>query len=191
MKTTHYSCSVCLVPLTQDNEVGICQRNLRCTVAYKAAYRQIHKAEISIYESIYREAHKEHKAARMAAWEESNKEKRAAYKEEHKEERAAYRAAWKKANPEKVRADKHQRRVWVKVRMTKEDRALSIDYRKAISHDMCFYCKVAPGAHDDHYVSLVNGGTNHWWNLVRACAHCNFSKGSQNGDEFLSLKVPG
>ena len=110
----------------------------------------------------------------------------AAYYKTHTEEYAARDAAWRKANPEVGRVKSARRRIKVKISMSSLDLALSVDYRRAIANDPCFYCG-APGEHDDHYVSLANGGTDHWWNLVRACQWCNLSKGPKNGDEFIAF----
>ena len=49
------------------------------------------------------------------------------------------------------------------------DRLLSVCYRLAIRNDPCFYCGSPETAHVDHFFPLAKGGTDHWWNLVRAC----------------------
>ena len=138
----------------------------------------------------YREAHRKELAAESRAYYASHREERgtyaATYNAAHKEENAVRGAAWTKANPEKHRAARARRRIRVKIKMTREDRIISVDYRLAIRNDPCFYCG-APGEEDDHYVSLANGGTDHWWNLVRACVHCNRSKQAMDGDEFVAL----
>ena len=90
-------------------------------------------------------------------------------------------------HPESSNAVTARRRGRASVGMTAEDKKISVSYRKAIANDPCFYCG-KPGEHDDHYISIANGGTDHWWNIVRACAHCNISKGPRNGDEFLELE---
>jgi hypothetical protein len=148
--------------LRVDNKIGICQRTPECKAAHGAAYN-----------AIYYPSHKEERVATDAA-----------YYQSHKEDKAT----WKVVNAEKTRASSARRRAKVKVNMDKFDMELSVDYRKAIANDPCFYCG-GPGENDDHYVSLANGGTDHWWNLVRACKKCNLSKGPKNGDEFLSQKV--
>ena len=54
----------------------------------------------------------------------------------------------------------------------------------------CVYCGVRvtrKTRHIDHAVSLANGGSNDWDNLVTACSACNLSKGSLDADEFLRL----
>ena len=167
------SCSVCLVPFTRNNETGICTRNPECRRAHKSAYNASHKEENAAGKSAWYEANKEEAAIYYAAWYEA-----------HKTERRDAVAAWKRDNPEGANAQNARRRVKIKINMTAEDRDLSVEYRKAIAHDPCFYCG-KPGEHDDHYISLANGGTDHWWNLVRACAWCNHSKHTMNGDEFI------
>ena len=127
-------------------------------------------------------------AARMLANYYENKETflayGAKYYQEHKDEKAASGAIWFQENREACRARDARRRVRVIVSMTSEDRELSVAYRLAIANDPCHYCG-DPGEEDDHYISLVNGGTDHWWNLVRACLRCNRRKHTTNGDDFL------
>jgi len=84
------------------------------------------------------------------------------------------------------RAGMGRRRTRIRVDMDALDRELSAAYRLAIRNDPCFYCG-GKGEHDDHYHALADGGTDHWWNLVRACEHCNCSKGAKHGDDFLKL----
>ncbi len=55
----------------------------------------------------------------------------------------------------------------------------------------CYYCfnefKSRPSnlkPHLDHFVSVANGGSNSIFNLVYACARCNQTKFSENGEEF-------
>jgi 5-methylcytosine-specific restriction endonuclease McrA len=86
-------------------------------------------------------------------------------------------------SPEVRKAIKSRRRQAEGILMDALDRLLSIEYRKAIKNDMCAYCG-EPGQHDDHVRPLSRGGTDHWWNLVRACAPCNFSKGSKLLEEW-------
>jgi 5-methylcytosine-specific restriction endonuclease McrA len=154
-----------------------------------------HREEDAITGAAWYAANKEYHNAWTAAYYQDRKEllapRYAAYHQEHKEEHNAKGAAWLKVHPESNRAKSSRRRVRVKVSMTKLDRALSADYRLAIKNDMCFYCKDLPGAEDDHYISLANGGTDHWWNLVRACALCNGRKYTMNGDEFIERESHG
>jgi 5-methylcytosine-specific restriction endonuclease McrA len=97
-------------------------------------------------------------------------------------------ARWVREHPEAVRAICSRRRMRVKVAMSAMDRALSRAYRLAIAGDPCFYCG-GPGEEDDHYQALAAGGTDHWWNLVRACRSCNARKNAMHGDEFRKLMM--
>ena len=150
------------------------------------AYRETHRTEKAVYDAAYREVNRVDLTIKKSAYYEEHKEERAVYYEEHAAEQAVTHAAWNKANPERVSAYGARRRVRANVNMDQLDRELSVAYRKAIANDSCFYCG-GPGEQDDHYTSLANGGTDHWWNLVRACAPCNLHKNRMNGDEFVSL----
>jgi 5-methylcytosine-specific restriction endonuclease McrA len=91
---------------------------------------------------------------------------------------------WQKNNPES-RAATHVKRK-IACELSEEDRDISVEYRKAISKDSCFYCGTidAEQYHIDHYLALCNGGTDHWWNLVRACAGCNLRKNKMIAQTF-------
>ncbi|MEU8213993.1 HNH endonuclease [Micromonospora sp. NPDC049044] len=83
-------------------------------------------------------------------------------------------------NKEKYAAAAARRRHLVDVAMDEQDKLLSAEYRKAIKNDPCYYCgERKDEMHMDHYMPLAKGGTDHWWNLVRACANCNLSKGDK------------
>lgn len=107
---------------------------------------------------------------------------------EHPED-LTYYSQWRRDNAEAVRAYVARRRGQAVLGMSAEDKAESIAWRKLIADDPCHYCgtTTAESYEDDHYVSIANGGTDHWWNIVRACWWCNRSKGAMNGDEFSSL----
>lgn len=91
---------------------------------------------------------------------------------------------YRKAHPETDLAAIHRRRQRRDHGMTAVDRLLSNAYRRAIRHDPCFYCG-GLGQEDDHYFPLSKGGTDHWYNLVRACLPCNRSKMTTCGTAFL------
>jgi 5-methylcytosine-specific restriction endonuclease McrA len=113
------------------------------------------------------------------------------YRLKHKDEIAEKKRARQKREPEVRRARGARRRVRIQANMTKEDCLLSRLYRLAIKHDPCFYCGETEGImHDDHYHAIARGGTDRWFNLVRACAHCNLSKNAMHGDDFLRLINP-
>ncbi len=137
---------------------------------------------------------------KVRQWEKANPEKvrqyRAASKErqpeQYRERDRIRQQRHRQNNPEhfraKSRAMQSRRRARAAVRMSAEDRMLSVSYRKAIAADPCRYC-AAPGEQDDHFYPLALGGTDHWWNLVRACAHCNLSKSARCGTWFMLRKA--
>jgi 5-methylcytosine-specific restriction endonuclease McrA len=175
--------------------------------AYHAAYQRGHAEEHAAHQHAYLtrkygeggssldvltpEENEKRKADARAYWREHAEEisvRRQAFRqgnEEYAAKHAARQRAYRKAHPEVRQADHARRRQRVSVTFTAEDRAESIAWRKLIKDDPCYYCGSAETHHVDHYVSLGNGGTDHWWNLVRACAPCNQRKNSMNGDEFI------
>lgn len=88
--------------------------------------------------------------------------------------------AYMRANPEATRARFHRRRHQARVSLTEEDIKLSVAYRKAIKNDMCFFCGINPGEEDEHWLAIDNGGTDHWYNLTRACWTCNRGPGGKH-----------
>ena len=64
------------------------------------------------------------------------------------------------------------------------DRELSDAYRDAIRFDACRYCGDPDGAEVDHIFPLAKGGTDHWWNLTRACVSCNRRKYAHCGTHW-------
>lgn len=91
-------------------------------------------------------------------------------------------------SPEVNRAKLARRRTAKK--LSADERDVSTAYRRAIAADPCFYCgSKAPEMHDDHKLPLAKGGTDHWWNLARACAACNLSKGAKTAEEFLAERA--
>lgn len=103
----------------------------------------------------------------------------ARYNEQYKDDPAPWRAA------------KSRRKMRSAAGMVREDIAISVDYRRAIRKDRCFYCGAADTAHTDHFFPLAKGGTDHWWNLVRACKACNLSKNAHCGTWFLLRMANG
>ncbi len=167
------------------------------------------------WHAAYQRAHPEKHAAHQRAYARRNPptpedaEKRRVWWAEHAEEisekrrvlrtgnedyaakHVARQRRYKESHPEVLGAYKARRRMRVAVAMSAQDRAESAEWRRLIRTDPCFYCGAVKTRHVDHYVSLANGGTDHWWNLVRACAPCNLRKNSLNGDEFLALLQAG
>lgn len=115
------------------------------------------------------------------------RQRKAAWYAANREKSISNALLWQKNNPES-RAATHVKRK-TQMELSEEDRDFSVEYRKAIAHDPCYYCSdhEAEAYHIDHYISLYNEGTDHWWNLVRACSTCNHRKNSKNGDEFLNV----
>lgn len=99
----------------------------------------------------------------------------------------AYMQQWREDNRERARAYDTARRA--QRTLSRDDRELSVAYRKVIRHDPCFYCgESTDEMHFDHFIALKRGGTDHWWNLVRSCSTCNERKNAHCGTFFL-LKV--
>jgi 5-methylcytosine-specific restriction endonuclease McrA len=111
--------------------------------------------------------------------------KRKAYREANAEDIKSYKAAYRKANPELNRYYKsvYKNRL---LKLDPKDALISREYRKAIAKDSCRYCgAVKPIMHDDHYFPVSKGGSNIWYNFVRACKDCNESKWNRCGTWFL------
>ena len=167
--------------------------------AYKRAYAQAHREERAARERINRKKRdakdggaKRREAERRSRQANAEKiaERRRAYRqgnEEYARKHAERQRRYKLNHPEVRQAGKARRRQRVFVALTTEERAESAAWRKLIKDDPCFYCGAPKTHHVDHYTSLANGGTDHWWNLVRACSPCNLRKNRMNGDDFLRL----
>lgn len=111
----------------------------------------------------------------------------ARYREQNRELMRSRNAAFYAANPEWNAAKHARRREQASLQVDAMDRALSIEWRKAIKNAPCFYCGERQEVmHDDHVRPLAKGGTDHWWNLARACASCNHRKGTKSADQFLN-----
>lgn len=114
----------------------------------------------------------------------------AAYHAKNRKQRNARMRAHYLANREEYYAKANRRRQIIEVNMDALDRALSADYRRAIAHDVCGYCSAA-SSQVDHFFPIAKGGTDHWWNLRRACEPCNKSKAAHCGTWFLLLQGGG
>jgi 5-methylcytosine-specific restriction endonuclease McrA len=53
--------------------------------------------------------------------------------------------------------------------------------------DPCYYCGEYKEGEmsDDHIIPIIDGGTDHWYNLERACHPCNQAKGEKSLVEFI------
>lgn len=171
---------------TKDGRRGSCKvcKNLNrrinhsATLAKEAEYRKARKLQIADINARYYAAHKDERLAYDKK-----------YRLEHPD--ASYRRVrkFRKNNPEQARANVAARRVRLSSSMDSTDKLYSVAYRKAIKDDPCYYCNSANSSmQDDHYFAVAKGGTDHWFNLVRACARCNNSKNDKCGT-WMKLKV--
>jgi hypothetical protein len=166
--------------LTHRNEVRArskkyCEDNPEKVAATLAEYYKAHQAKIKDRSLQWRHNNPERAYENHRRWKRNNL---ARCNELNRK--------WKKAHPETSHAYCARRRTRVAANMDAFDIELSKAYRKAIANDPCFYCGDL-GEQDDHYNPLAKGGTDHWWNLVRACISCNYHKHDMHGDDFLSL----
>ena len=99
--------------------------------------------------------------------------------QDNKEEILKRQRAYERANPH-VRAGINARRRSRTVILTALDKKKSLLWRDRIKNNSCFYCKgKTDEMHYDHYFALKLGGTDHWWNIVRACSECNWQKSAR------------
>ncbi|WP_157186547.1 HNH endonuclease [Nocardia jiangxiensis] len=104
----------------------------------------------------------------------------------NKEHILAMNKEWRDGHPEYFRAHSARRRHQGAVGMTAQDKIDSVEWRKRIANDPCYYCgKSAESMHVDHMNPLSRGGTDHWWNLVRSCQQCNLRKNAKTAEEFI------
>jgi hypothetical protein len=110
------------------------------------------------------------------------------YQQAHPERVREMRRRYRQANPEKDLAAIHRRRMRVEAgKLDTLDRLLSTEYRKAVKGDPCFYCGSTDTQCVDHYFAIAKGGSDRWFNLVRACKPCNLAKHTMCGTAFLLL----
>lgn len=68
-----------------------------------------------------------------------------------------------------------QRRRATEANISRQDKAVAREYRRAIATDRCIYCG-GPAKYVDHLFPVTKGGTDHYLNLGRACGPCNRAK---------------
>lgn len=108
------------------------------------------------------------------------------YRERHGERIRERLRQYKHDHPEYDQAAIHRRRMRVEAgKLDALDRMLSRFYRQAIKGDPCFYCGTSDTQCVDHYFAIAKGGSDRWFNLVRACRKCNLSKRTQCGTAFI------
>jgi hypothetical protein len=150
----------CGKTLYRDNQTGFChEHRTEYKRTYNRAYYERTQAERREYARQWREV----------------------YGDEHR----AYVSAWNAANPEARQAMQARRRQAATRGMDDFDRELSVAYRIATRFDRCFYCGSPDTAHTDHFFPLAKGGSDVWFNLVRACESCNCSKQAVCGTAFI------
>lgn len=99
--------------------------------------------------------------------------------QDNKEEILKRQRAYERANPH-VRAGINARRRSRTVILTPLDKKKSLLWREKIKNNPCYYCNLkTEEMHYDHYFALKLGGTDHWWNIVRACSDCNWLKSAR------------
>jgi 5-methylcytosine-specific restriction endonuclease McrA len=115
-------------------------------------------------------------------------EQRRQYRQAHPEYMREYAAA----NRERFRAKESRRRGRKKFGltfMTDLERQDSIEWRKIIKDRPCAYCGGREDVMtDDHLVPVSKGGTDHWFNIVRACMACNSSKCARDLKEWTKRR---
>lgn len=110
------------------------------------------------------------------------------YRRENPEKVAEWARRYRQAHPESDSSALHRRRMRLEAGQLDElDRLLSKLYRTAIRNDPCFYCGSPDTQCVDHYFAIAKGGSDRWFNLVRACRSCNLSKRTMCGTAFLLL----
>lgn len=73
--------------------------------------------------------------------------------------------------------------------LTTEDRSVSVERRRAIRNDPCYYCGgAAQPIEVEHFFPLAKGGNDFWVNLVASCPDCNDEKGTKCGTWMLLRK---
>lgn len=135
---------------------------------------------------------------RNAARAESRKAYDAQWREANREATRASNRKYKAAHPEADEAANARRRSRLKEGMTDEDCRLSRLFRQVSKDFPCFYCgapvPVEAKPHElEHYFALSEFGTDHFWNLLRACQACNRGPGGkfkQCGTAFLLRTLP-
>lgn len=109
------------------------------------------------------------------------------YYEDHSDRIKQNAKRWAESNRELRSAHNARRRTRLADGMSAVDIRMSADYRRRIADDPCYYCGTrADEMQDDHLIPLARGGTDHWFNLVRACRACNASKRDKMPGEFLA-----
>lgn len=177
-------CKACDSARSKERYAADPERHVAASRAWQAA----NPARFAAVQRAYREAHKDEIRERAAAHYASHKDQYAERGRKWREANPDYRAGVKRdCSPEANQAKMSRRRLRAESGMDATDVTLSVAYRKAIKDDPCFYCGLrASTMHTDHVLPLAKGGTDHWWNLARACSTCNLRKSDKTADQFLN-----
>lgn len=165
---TYYRCFEQIRQYVRDNNISHNARTKK--------YRDLHPEYYSAYDKQYQRNNKDHLRDYRKLYKAANKAKRREY---DRQQRVKF--------PEKVAAKASRRRTREKIYLSKDDIGISVEYRKAIKDDPCFWCGIdAEAKHTDHIIPLSKGGTDHWYNLARSCATCNLRKNDLMPGEWLA-----
>ncbi|MFD3740484.1 HNH endonuclease [Streptomyces sp. NPDC058629] len=157
---------------------GLCKRHYheRYTTPKSAQYEQARRERVAAMSPQEKAALREERRRYYQMNRKRIREQRKdAYVRQYAEDPAPWRAA------------KSRRRMRLGQQISREDARISTDYRRAIANDPCFYCGQSETHCVDHFFPLARGGTDHWWNLVRACVSCNASKHAKCGTRFMLM----
>lgn len=167
---------------TSDGKKSYCKV---CQAAYRASYYAEHRDNELARSNAYNTNNSEKRYAYYLSTREERVPYFAEYRSTHSEERAAYGAMYRINHREELATATAARRA--KAKLSKEDRIESTAHRKRIKNDRCYYCEQwSSEMHDDHVIPLSRGGTDHWWNIVRACSTCNLRKGAKTDLEYTA-----
>jgi 5-methylcytosine-specific restriction endonuclease McrA len=159
---------------------GLQQRCKQCCNEYSKTRYEIKKTEILAKCAEYYK-NKDSKAAYIA-----RRQYYEEYYQKNKERINKRNTDYAKNNREVRRGIKSRYRSQLIRGMSRLDRKKSTLHRKIIKNKACFYCKsYTKQMHDDHYYPLAKGGTDHWFNIVRACQVCNQKKNARLASSFF------
>lgn len=162
----------------------------KCRRHYGQAHYAANRENIRRKHREHYEANRDSTLEQHRKWREANPEYDREYHADHRQSKSRYSHEWRKDNPEIGRANAARRRQRKDICMTAQDRRESVAWRKIIKDRPCAYCgEFSDVMHDDHVKPLARGGTDHWFNLVRACAPCNLRKHTKTVFEFSEINT--
>lgn len=92
-----------------------------------------------------------------------------------------------RAHPEVVSANSSARRARIR---HAPGRFAAAEFKEkcVLLGNVCFYCGEAKPLTADHKIPLSRGGSNDIFNILPACAPCNFSKKDKTAQEYIALR---